>query len=90
VDDDGNDPLSGLPRYLEQTHLLSLANAPRIPYDELVFDFPRGTGPEPWKTNLPKVRRIQGIMERCGDGIGVPTPVGLEYHESSWAEGVTL
>jgi hypothetical protein len=59
-------------------------------HDELVFDFPRGTGPEPWKSNLPKIRRIQGIMERCGDGIGVPTPVGLEYHESSWAEGVTL
>jgi hypothetical protein len=59
-------------------------------HDELVFDFPRGTGPEPWKTNLPKIRRIQGIMERCGADIGVLTPVGTEYHESSWAEGVTL
>jgi DNA polymerase I-like protein with 3'-5' exonuclease and polymerase domains len=59
-------------------------------HDELVFDFPAGKGSEPWKTNLPKIRHIQGIMERCGDGIGVPTPVGLEYHESSWAEGVTL
>jgi DNA polymerase I-like protein with 3'-5' exonuclease and polymerase domains len=59
-------------------------------HDELVFDFPRGDGPEPWKTNLPKIRHIQGIMERCGADIGVPTPVGLEYHESSWAEGVTL
>jgi DNA polymerase I-like protein with 3'-5' exonuclease and polymerase domains len=59
-------------------------------HDELVFDFPRGDAPEPWKTNLPKIRRIQSIMERCGDGIGVPTPTGVEYHESSWAEGVTL
>jgi DNA polymerase I-like protein with 3'-5' exonuclease and polymerase domains len=59
-------------------------------HDELVFDFPKGSGPKPWKTNLPKIRRIQGIMERCGTDIGVPIPVGIEYHESSWAEGVTL
>jgi DNA polymerase I-like protein with 3'-5' exonuclease and polymerase domains len=59
-------------------------------HDELVFDFPRGTGAKPWNTNLPKIRRIQSIMERCGDGIGVPIPVGVEFHGESWAEGVTL
>jgi hypothetical protein len=41
-------------------------------HDELVFDFPKGSGSKPWKTNLPKIRRIQGIMERCGTDIGVP------------------
>jgi DNA polymerase I-like protein with 3'-5' exonuclease and polymerase domains len=59
-------------------------------HDELVFDFPRGDGSEPWKTNLPKIRRIQVIMERCGTDIGVPIPVGVEFHSESWAEGVTL
>jgi DNA polymerase I-like protein with 3'-5' exonuclease and polymerase domains len=59
-------------------------------HDELVFDFPRGDAPEPWKMNLPKIRHIQSIMERCGVDIGVPIPVGAEYHSESWAEGVTL
>jgi len=56
-------------------------------HDELVFDFPRGRGPEPWRTNLPKIRRLKSLMESCGDDIGVPTPVAVEYHSESWAEG---
>lgn len=35
-------------------------------HDELVFDFPRGSGPEPWKSNLPKVRKLQRLMEEGG------------------------
>jgi DNA polymerase I-like protein with 3'-5' exonuclease and polymerase domains len=59
-------------------------------HDELAFDFPKGRGPEPWKTNLPKVRKLQAIMESGGEGIGIPTPVGIEYHAVSWAEGAVL
>ena len=59
-------------------------------HDELVFDFPRGWGEEPWKTNLPKIRRLQRLMESCGEGISVPTPVAIEWHGESWAEGKTL
>jgi DNA polymerase-1 len=49
-------------------------------HDELVFDFPKGTG-------LPKVRKIRRLMEMGGDDIGVPTPVKVTYHESNWGEG---
>lgn len=59
-------------------------------HDELVFDFPRGSGPEPWKTNLPKIRKIQRLMEEGGNDIGIPTPVSVEYHEHSWSVGKTL
>ena len=59
-------------------------------HDELVFDFPAGKGSEPWKSNYPKIRKIQKLMEQSGDDIGVPTPVGCEYHSESWATGVTL
>lgn len=59
-------------------------------HDELVFDFPRGRGSESWRANLPKMRRLQRLMESCGDGISVPTPVALEYHSSTWAEGKSI
>ncbi len=59
-------------------------------HDELVFDFPQGRGMEPWKTNLPKIRKIQQLMESCGDDIEVPTPVTVEYHPVSWDKGVVL
>lgn len=56
-------------------------------HDELVFDFPKGTGEEPWRTNLPKIRKIQRLMEEGGVDIGIPTPVSVEYHAETWSEG---
>jgi DNA polymerase I-like protein with 3'-5' exonuclease and polymerase domains len=59
-------------------------------HDELVFDFPKGTAKDSWRTNLPVVREIQGLMEQGGNDIGIPTPVSLEYHDSNWSEGITI
>ncbi len=50
-------------------------------HDELIFDFPKGK-------NRPKIRKIQKLMERGGDDIGVPTPVGIDYHPETWSESV--
>ncbi len=60
-------------------------------HDELVFDFPKGTHPtEPWRTNLPKIRKLQMLLEEGGDDIGIPTPTSCEYHAESWAKGLTI
>lgn len=59
-------------------------------HDELVFDFPAGRGSRPWLTNLPRIERLAELMAKGGEGIGVPTPVGIEYHSKVWSEGVTL
>lgn len=63
---------------------------PLYVHDELVFDFPRGSGDRPWLTNLPKIRKLQQLMAEGGDEVGVPTPVGCEYHDHNWGEGRTL
>ncbi len=55
-------------------------------HDELVFDFPF----KPKMGNLPKVRTIQRLMQKGGEDIGIPTPVSIEYHTASWAEGVSI
>lgn len=54
---------------------------PLYVHDELVFDFPKGG-----RRNLPKVRRLAGIMEAVGDGIGVPLKVDIGYCPTSWAK----
>ena len=59
-------------------------------HDELVFDFPKGRGDKPWLTNLPKIRKIQSLMEQGGEEIGIPTPVTVEYHAKSWGEGMIV
>lgn len=59
-------------------------------HDELIFDFPKGRGPQPWRTNLPKVRKLQSLMEEGGRDIGVPTPVTVNYHAKTWAKGVVI
>lgn len=59
-------------------------------HDELVFDFPKGRGSEPWKTNLPKIRKVMRLMAQGGDDIGVPTPVSCEYHADNWSEGISV
>ena len=61
-------------------------------HDELVLDFPSGKGSDPWKSNLPKIRKIQRVMAQGGQDLVCPvkTPVGCEYHSTSWATGLTL
>lgn len=59
-------------------------------HDELVFDMPKGTGEEPWRANLDKIRILQRIMEEGGAGINVPTPVSVEYHAENWSVGLAL
>lgn len=55
-------------------------------HDECVFDFPyvKDMG------NLPIAQEVARLMSIGGEGLGVPTPVGIEYHENNWAEGVTV
>jgi DNA polymerase I-like protein with 3'-5' exonuclease and polymerase domains len=75
-------------------------------HDELVFDFPRRGDPvadaaleksgklplmrTQSSSNLWRIRLLQKLMEKGGEGIGVPTPVSCEYHVANWAKGVTL
>lgn len=66
-------------------------------HDELVFDFPSSKGnfyengkPAPWLYNIRYIRDLQKLMELGGTDIGIPTPVSVEYHSETWAEGVTL
>jgi len=59
-------------------------------HDELVFDFPQGKGLQPWRTNMPRIRRIKSLMEESGKDLGIPTPVSLEYHPITWSEGMVL
>ncbi len=50
-------------------------------HDEIVFDFPAGG-----RKNLPKVRRLQKLMELSGDDIGIPLKVAATYHPGNWSE----
>lgn len=61
-------------------------------HDELLFDFPKGKGNEPWRTNLPKIRRIQRLMEEGGPNLipAVPTPVSVCYHADNYSTGLDL
>jgi len=66
-------------------------------HDELVFDFPKSSrhpmldrGIFTRVSNLWRARRLQQLMAQGGDDIGVPTPVNLEYHDSSYDQGITL
>jgi DNA polymerase I-like protein with 3'-5' exonuclease and polymerase domains len=59
-------------------------------HDELVLDFPKGVGAEPWKTNLPKARKVQKLMEQCGTDIGVVTPTSCGYHDNNWGKEKSL
>lgn len=55
-------------------------------HDEIVFDLPYKAA----MGNLPKVRTLRRLMESCGDDIGVPTPVGVEYCPKSYSEGTAV
>lgn len=59
-------------------------------HDEMVFDFPKGQGKESWKTNLPKIRKIQRIMESCGTAVGIPLTTSCEYHEKNWGSSLSV
>lgn len=74
-------------------------------HDEIVFDFPKSEhsptleaerlrkNPQGFKRpdcNLHRVRILMRLMERGGDDIGIPTPVGLEFHPDNWGEGISL
>jgi hypothetical protein len=59
-------------------------------HDELCFDFPAGRGIRPERTNLDKINILADLMAKGGEGIGVPTPVGMEFHQHNWGEGLTL
>lgn len=60
-------------------------------HDELVIDCP--AAPDSWQGNpqdynRDKITAIQRTMESCGDDIGIPTPVGVDYHPHTWSESV--
>ena len=74
-------------------------------HDEIVLDLPKKGDPSKWdrknkhtpenkkiflNTNLWRIEIIRELMAKGGDDIGVPTPVGCEYHAVSWDTGVTL
>ncbi len=59
-------------------------------HDEVVLDMPKGRGPEPWKMNLPKIRGVQKLMEAMGACISIPLTTSREYHETNWAEGISV
>lgn len=59
-------------------------------HDELVWDCPRGTGEQPWLTNLWRMDELKALMESVGQGISIPTPVSREYHHRSYATGMAV
>ena len=59
-------------------------------HDELVFDFPKGKGLQPWRTNYGIVQELRRLMSVSGDNIGIPTPVSCEYHAHNWQEGKSV
>lgn len=59
-------------------------------HDELVFDFPKCEAKDGKGKNERIIRKIQKLMEKGGEDIGVPTPVSIEYHSKTWSEGVEV
>lgn len=50
-------------------------------HDELVFEFPRGAS---YETNLGQALKVKALMESCGDDLGIPIRVGVEYTTTNW------
>lgn len=50
-------------------------------HDELKFDLPAGG-----RRNLPRIKKLQRLMEQSGDDIGIPLKVSVSYHPVSWGE----
>ncbi len=74
-------------------------------HDEIVLDLPKRGDPikdreleKDGKTkfrtaqssNLWRIRILQKLMAQGGDDLGIPIPVGCEYHPNNWGEGVSL
>lgn len=73
-------------------------------HDEIVFAMPKGGDPradiekekshkgKPYfrTSNWWRVRVLQRIMEGSGKDLNLPTPVGIEYHDTCWGKGITL
>ena len=57
-------------------------------HDELVLDMPNPTSNK--RYNLPIITEVKRLMELGGEGISVPTPVGVKYHVNNWAEGESV
>lgn len=56
-------------------------------HDEILFDFPRGSDP---MENYPRALILKGLIESCGDDIGMPTPASISYHNETWAKEVPI
>jgi DNA polymerase I-like protein with 3'-5' exonuclease and polymerase domains len=60
-------------------------------HDELVFDLPAGPHPkdDPTGSNLERVLELRELMKVGGDYLAskVPTPVNIEFHDTSWDKG---
>lgn len=54
-------------------------------HDEIVFDLPAGG-----VKNLPRVRKLQRLMEQSGNDINVPLRVAVNYCPVSWDQEVSL
>lgn len=54
-------------------------------HDELVLDFPAYG-----KMNLPKIRKVQKLMEESGVDIGIPLTTSIAYHPTSWDEEIEI
>lgn len=57
-------------------------------HDEMVFDFPRAANPmtDFKNSNLWRIKEMQRLMELGGEGIGIPTPVAIEYNTEDWSK----
>lgn len=61
-------------------------------HDELVIDMPSGAGrgENMHDFNFPVAQEIARLMASCGDDLGVPTPIGIEFNPENWSVGITL
>lgn len=63
-------------------------------HDEMVFDLPAAGHPkrDPERSNLGRILVLKDLMEQGGRNFlpAIPTPVGVEFHQSNWGEGETL
>lgn len=56
-------------------------------HDEIVADFPKGRTPQ---ENLSKAIKLQELMCRSGEDVGVPLTVGIKYLPQNWATEVDV
>jgi DNA polymerase I-like protein with 3'-5' exonuclease and polymerase domains len=61
-------------------------------HDEIVYAMPRRADPRtnPKASNLAKAKVLARLLEQGGEDIGVPTPVGIEWHPDNWSVGHAL